>query len=38
MGCGVCVSVCPPQALTLVLDATKSPPLEIRELIQQAGS
>ncbi len=37
MGCGVCVSVCPPQALTLALDPTKSPPLEIRELIQQAG-
>ncbi len=37
MGCGVCVSVCQPQALTLALDTTKSPPLEIRELIEQAG-
>jgi Pyruvate/2-oxoacid:ferredoxin oxidoreductase delta subunit len=36
MGCGVCVSVCSAQALTLVLDAGKSPPLEIGELIKQA--
>jgi ferredoxin len=37
MGCGVCVSVCSEQALTLARDASKSPPLEIRELIEQAG-
>jgi len=37
MGCGVCVSVCPEQALTLARDATKSPPLEIQELIELAG-
>lgn len=37
MGCGICVSVCQQQALTLVLDAAKSPPLEIRALIEQAG-
>ena len=38
MGCGVCVSVCQQQALALERDATKSPPLEIRDLIEQAGA
>ena len=37
MGCGVCVSVCQQQAQTLELEPTKSPPLEIRELIEQVG-
>lgn len=37
MGCGVCVSVCQQQAIRLALDATKSPPLEIRTLIEQVG-
>ena len=32
MGCGVCISKCERGALSLVLDATKGIPLEIREL------
>jgi ferredoxin len=33
MGCGVCVSKCPRDALSLIRDASKPEPLEIRELV-----
>jgi ferredoxin len=36
MGCGVCVSTCEIGALSLVLDPSKSEPLEIKRLIAQA--
>jgi ferredoxin len=36
MGCGVCVSVCEMGALSLVLDPSKSEPLEIQSLVAKA--
>jgi len=37
MGCGVCVSKCPQGAISLVRDAVKGEPLEIRALIAAAA-
>jgi len=38
MGCGVCVDQCPNEALTLVLDANKGIPLDVRLLRHQTSS
>jgi Pyruvate/2-oxoacid:ferredoxin oxidoreductase delta subunit len=32
MGCGICVSKCPQEAIQLVLDPTKGVPLEVSAL------
>ena len=37
MRCGVCVSKCPQDALSLVREPSRGEPLEIRELIASAG-
>jgi len=36
MGCGICVSKCAQDALSLVRDPTRGEPLEMRELIASA--
>lgn len=36
MGCGVCEGQCPEGAITLVLDARKGPPLDVRALIARS--
>ena len=36
MGCGVCVSHCPQEAIDLVRDPAKGEPLEIQKLITRA--
>ena len=36
MGCGVCVSVCPVDAMTLVIDPNKPAPLEMDQLIPES--
>jgi ferredoxin len=36
MGCGVCEGQCPNDVITLVLDARKGEPLDIRKLAPQA--
>jgi ferredoxin len=36
MGCGVCEGQCPEGAITLVLDARKGQPLDVRQLAQAA--
>ena len=38
MGCGVCVSKCPQEAISLLRDASSGEPLEIRELIARAAA
>ena len=38
MGCGVCVSACPEEALTLQRDPGKGEPLEIHRLMAEAAS
>lgn len=38
MGCGVCVDKCPQEAISLRRDESKSAPLEILSLMQQASS
>ena len=37
MGCGVCVTHCPQEALSLQRDPAKGEPLEIRELMVRAA-
>jgi ferredoxin len=37
MGCGVCVNVCPQQALSLVRDPARGEPLEIHRLMEEYG-
>ena len=37
MGCGVCVSHCPQEAIDLVRDPAKGEPLEIQKLIAHAA-
>jgi ferredoxin len=34
MGCGVCAGQCPNEAVTLVLDAGKGVPMDVRELVE----
>jgi ferredoxin len=36
MGCGVCISKCEQDALTLVLDEAKGVPLEVCSLMDEA--
>jgi ferredoxin len=38
MGCGVCVNLCPNSAITLQRAPQKGEPLEIINLINQAGA
>ena len=38
MGCGVCVSKCPNQALSLVRDERKGIPLDVRMLAEEESS
>jgi Pyruvate/2-oxoacid:ferredoxin oxidoreductase delta subunit len=38
MGCGVCISKCPEEAIALHLDPSKGIPLEIEKLIAQAAA
>jgi Fe-S-cluster-containing hydrogenase component 2 len=37
MGCGVCVTHCPQEALTLVRDPVKGEPLEIQKLVVETA-
>jgi heterodisulfide reductase subunit A-like polyferredoxin len=37
MGCGVCVSKCPQEALSLLQDPSRGEPLEIQKLIERVG-
>jgi ferredoxin len=37
MGCGVCVSHCPQEAIELVRDSAKGEPLEIQKLMAHAS-
>jgi ferredoxin len=37
MGCGVCVSQCPEEAISLQRDPAKGEPLEIQKLITRAA-
>jgi Fe-S-cluster-containing hydrogenase component 2 len=38
MGCGVCVTVCDQEAMSLVRDLSKPEPLVIEDLMRQAAS
>jgi len=38
MGCGVCISKCPEEAISLTLAPSKGMPLEIENLIAQAAA
>ena len=37
MGCGVCVSKCPQEAISLQRDPAKGEPLELQKLIARAA-
>ena len=38
MGCGVCVTQCPQEAISLLRDPAKGEPLEIQRLIAEAAT